>query len=84
MDRDFWFLISTGNDIKSIYNTEKSAIHWENKIRAENGIPLRTYYHRDYSESRVLINGAQSRFFNNYHYINNVVRSSFIRLLGGF
>ena len=41
MDRSTWVTFSNG-DIRT--KSEITATHWENRIRAENGIPLRAYY----------------------------------------
>lgn len=84
IDGGLWFNITTPTGTESVYNAEKYATHWENKIRAENGVALRTHYQPSYSQSRILINGAQSKYFNNYNYINNVVRPSYSRVLRGF
>jgi len=41
IDDNTWFKMSGD---KSIVNAEKYASHWENRIRAENGLPLREFY----------------------------------------
>lgn len=40
MDQNVWFPMGK----KQIYNYEKYSGHWENKIRAEHGIPMREFY----------------------------------------
>lgn len=80
-----WFDVKRDDGtIKSVLRLEQYSIHWENKIRAEHGLPLRTHYQPGYEQSRVLINGVESKYFNNYNYINNVIRPSYTRPLRGF
>ncbi|WP_245723894.1 DUF6443 domain-containing protein [Pedobacter steynii] len=41
IDDKTWFKMSDNRDV---LNAEKYASHWENRIRAENGLPLREFY----------------------------------------
>ena len=62
MDQGKWFKI--GN--RWIRNYEKTALHWENRIRSENNLPLREYYGIEYGKGkgRVLVPGTSiSPFF---------------------
>jgi len=78
MNGGLWFSMSNGSNV---FNLEQYATHWENKIRAENELPLRTHYQPGYSESSILINGTQSRFFNNYDYISNSIKPNYIKII---
>jgi RHS repeat-associated protein len=84
IDGGYWFSIKTPTGSETVYNMEKGATHWENRIRAENGIPLRTHYQPGNNNSRILINGTQSQHFGNYNYFNNIYRPNYSRLLRGF
>jgi RHS repeat-associated protein len=63
-----WFTVQGANGPVSVYNAEKYATHWENMIRSEHGISLRTHYQPGYEESSILVNGAEGIHFNNYNY----------------
>ena len=81
MDPTYWFTVTTENSKDNIYNTEKQAIHWENQVRVENGLPLRTHYQPGYPESRVVRLG-QSLYYNYQYY--NILRPNYSRTLRGF
>jgi len=62
-----WFKV--GN--RSVSKSEKYSMHWENKIRAENGLPLRTSYtytpDRSALKGRALIPATrQSKWFQEF------------------
>jgi len=83
-DGNEWFTTSDGTTIP---NAEVFATHYENMIRAEHDLPLRTHYARD-SRKGVgpeIIQSGQSRFYNQYgrpfDYRNRVARREFIRTL---
>jgi RHS repeat-associated protein len=63
IDTKTWFTMSDG---KAIPNAEKYASHWENRIRGENGLPLRAFYgiDNDAGVGRVII--PSSRMSPNY------------------
>ncbi|MCT4613477.1 MAG: M91 family zinc metallopeptidase [Marinifilaceae bacterium] len=78
-----WYKIS-GFEIPE---AEKYATHYENKIRAEQGLPLRTHYSRDNTQGNgpVIIQNGKSSFYRQYgvafDYRYRVYRRKFLRKL---
>ncbi len=83
-DGNEWFKTSDGTPIP---NAEIFATHYENRIRAEHGLPLRTHYARDTRKGvgPEIIQRGQSVFYNQYgrpfDYRYRVARRAFLRTL---
>lgn len=56
-DQNEWFTAPSG---KEVPKSEQYASHWENLIRAENGISLRTHYATSPYEPSRLVKGVTS------------------------
>ena len=66
-DSSTWTTVGT----KSIPNAEKKALHIENQLRSENGIPLRTHYSPGINSTQILRTGTrESLFYRNTIIIN--------------
>ena len=83
-DDSEWFSLNG----KSIPTAEKYATHYENKIRAEHGLPLRTHYARNNRRGvgpEIINKRGQSNFFKQYNrpfdYRYRVGRRAFYRKL---
>ena len=86
MNFDLWFYVKKDDGtLKPVYQAEIYSTHIENKIRAENGIPLRSSYQPGYPQSRILINGVESKYYQvcgkNYNYVYGVIRLQYSKLL---
>ena len=69
MDMNTWYSVEgEKGEPKHIPNAEKYATHFENRIRAEHGVKLRTHYSKDTNNNpsggRILRNGNHSIFFD--------------------
>lgn len=61
-DSGVWITVmDKDGEVKNIKNTEISATHMENLIRAEHGLPLRTHYLPDGNSRSAIIDRQTSR-----------------------
>ncbi len=58
MDNGTWYITNKG---KTIYNSEKQAMHIENMVRSEHNLPVRTHYEHMINADYVAIPVAKSR-----------------------